>query len=156
VSGSYLFKAPSIGFALLNLKSTEHESHFQVRDFMLETDEIPMLLPTDRSFANLLRSIEAAGMGFTMLVDEHHVLQGIVSNADIRRGLLQKINALDTLSENDVVNRRPVTINENASVVDLLRLIKSKNFPITYLPVVNDTNQITGALTFFNLVKGEA
>jgi hypothetical protein len=38
----------------------------------------------------------------------------------------------------------------------LLRLIKSKNFPISYLPVVNDQGQISGALTFINLIKGEA
>jgi CBS domain-containing protein len=63
---------------------------------------------------------------------------------------------LNTISENEITNRTPVTVNENATVVELIRLIKSKKFPITYLPVVNNENKVTGALTFFNLVKGEA
>ncbi|MGL4598780.1 MAG: CBS domain-containing protein [Bacteroidia bacterium] len=156
VSGSYLFKAASIGLALLNLKSNEHESHFQVRDFMLEVNEIPTLLPRARSFENILHSIEAAGLGFTILVDETNLLQGIISNADVRKGLLKNINALEKISAADLTNENPVTVNEHASVQDLLRLIKSKQFPISYLPVVNDRNEVVGALTFFNLIKGEA
>ncbi|MGL4597249.1 MAG: CBS domain-containing protein, partial [Bacteroidia bacterium] len=156
VSGSYLFKAASIGLALLNLKSNEHESHFQVRDFMLEVNEIPTLLPRARSFENILHSIEAAGLGFTILVDESNLLQGIISNADVRKGLLKNINALEKISASDLTNENPVTVNEHASVQDLLRLIKSKQFPISYLPVVNDRNEVVGALTFFNLIKGEA
>jgi CBS domain-containing protein len=74
----------------------------------------------------------------------------------VRKGLLKHIHALSSISENEITNRTPVTVNENATVVELIRLIKSKKFPITYLPVVNDENNVTGALTFFNLVKGEA
>lgn len=156
VSGSYLFKDVTVGAALLNLKTHEHESHFLVKDFMLAQGEIPVLNPGERSFENILRNIEEYAMGFTMLADANGKMEGIISNADVRKGLLKNIGRLDSISENEITNRNPVSVNENASVIDLLRLIKSKKFPITYLPVVNDENKITGALTFFNLVKGEA
>lgn len=156
VSGSYLFKDVTVGAALLNLKTHEHESHFLVKDFMFSNGEIPVLKPGERSFEKVLRNIEDYAMGFTMLADTEGKLEGIISNADVRKGLLRNIGRLDAISENDITNRTPVTVNENATVVELLRLIKSKKFPITYLPVVNDENKITGALTFFNLVKGEA
>lgn len=156
VSGSYLFKDVTVGAALLNLKTHEHESHFLVKDFMLTNGEIPVLNPGERSFENILRNIEEYAMGFTMLADANGKMEGIISNADVRKGLLKNIGRLDAISENEITNRNPVSVNENASVIDLLRLIKSKKFPITYLPVVNDENKITGALTFFNLVKGEA
>lgn len=156
VSGSYLFKAETVGSALLNLKTHENESHFLVKDFMLSGDEIPVLLPGARNFENVLRSIEAHQMGFTILADTENKLEGIISNADVRKGLLKNIGKLDGITENDITNRTPVTVNENATVIDLIRLIKSKKFPITYLPVVDNDNRVTGALTFFNLVKGEA
>lgn len=156
VSGSYLFKAETIGSALLNLKTHEHESHFLVKDFMLAHGEIPMLKPGERSFENVLRNIEEFQMGFTILADNTGKLEGIISNADVRKGLLKKINALNEINEQDITNQTPVVVNENATVVELIRLIKSKKFPITYLPVVNNDNHVTGALTFFNLVKGEA
>lgn len=156
VSGSFLFNAESLGFALLNLKTLENESHFQVKDFMMSGDEVPVLMPENRSFENVLRNIEQYQMGFTILVDNKNNLEGIISNADVRKGLLNNINTLSAITEIDITNRTPITVNENATVVELIRLIKSKKFPITYLPVVNDTNKLVGALTFFNLIKGEA
>lgn len=156
VSGSFLFNAESLGFALLNLKTLENESHFQVKDFMMSGDEVPVLMPENRSFENVLRNIEQYQMGFTILVDNKNNLEGIISNADVRKGLLNNINTLSAITEIDITNRTPITVNENATVVELIRLIKSKKFPITYLPVVNDTNKLVGALTFFNLAKGEA
>lgn len=156
VSGSFLFNAESLGFALLNLKTLENESHFQVKDFMMSGDEVPVLMPENRSFENVLRNIEQYQMGFTILVDNKNNLEGIISNADVRKGLLNNINTLSAITEIDITNKTPITVNENATVVELIRLIKSKKFPITYLPVVNDTNKLVGALTFFNLVKGEA
>lgn len=156
VSGSYLFKAETVGAALLNLKTHEQESHFLVKDFMLSGEEIPLLKPGERSFENVLRSIENYALGFTILAGNDGKLEGIISNADVRKGLLKNIGKLDAISEGDMTNHTPVTVNENATVVELLRLIKSKKFPITYLPVVDNENKVTGALTFFNLVKGES
>ena len=55
----------------------------------------------------------------------------------------------------DITNTDPVKANENFSVMELIRFIKQQSFPISYLPVVDDTNKVTGAVTFFNLIKGE-
>jgi len=54
-----------------------------------------------------------------------------------------------------MVNRTPVVAEEDFTVVDLLKLIKQKSFPISYLPVINDKREVTGTITFFNLIKGE-
>jgi pentose-5-phosphate-3-epimerase len=156
VSGSYLFKADTLGLALLNLKTHENESHFLVKDFMLSMGEIPVLHPGQRSFAEVLKKIEEFEMGFTILAGESGQLEGIISNADVRKGLMKNIGNLNAISEKDITNLNPITVNENASVVELIRLIKSKKFPITYLPVVNNEQKVTGAITFFNLIKGEA
>jgi len=156
VSGSYLFKAETLGLALLNLKTHENESHFLVRDFMLSMGEIPVLHPGQRSFAEVLKKIEEFEMGFTILAGEAGNLEGIISNADVRKGLMKNMENLNSISEKDLINPKPVTVNENASVVELIRLIKSKKFPITYLPVVNNEQKVTGVITFFNLIKGEA
>lgn len=156
VSGSFLFKAPSVGIALLTLKTFENESQFLVKDFMLNTDEIPLSPPNRRSFGQLLQTIEDFQLGFTICTTADGILEGLVSNADVRRGLLRSIHNLHELSENELLNRNPVFVSENASVVELLRLIKSKQFPVSYLPVTDANGRVTGALTFFNLIKGEA
>ncbi|TND10539.1 MAG: CBS domain-containing protein [Bacteroidetes bacterium] len=156
VSGSYLFNAETIGLALLNLKMIESESHFQVKDFMMSREESPLLPPSKRALADVLQSIEDYRVGFTILTGESGKLEGLISNADVRRGLIKNLGNPSGISVSDMTNRNPVTVNENATVREMLRLIKSKQFPITYLPVINTDNEVTGTVTFLNLIKGEA
>ena len=155
VSGSYLMTSESMGAAMLNLKTHEVDSHFQVKDFMREADELPLLKLKDRNVIAILRSIEDYDVGFTILIDEDGKLDGIVTNADVRKGLLKHTDNLNNVSVEDITNTHPVTANENFSVMELLRFIKQQSFAISYLPVVDDENKVTGAVTFFNLIKGE-
>ena len=155
VSGSYLMTSESMGAAMLNLKTHEVDSHFQVKDFMRTADELPLLKFKDRSVNTILQSIEDFDVGFTILIDENGKLDGIVTNADVRKGLLKHIDNLNDVTVEDITNTDPVKANENFSVMELLRFIKQQSFAISYLPVVDNTNKVTGAVTFFNLIKGE-
>ena len=56
VVGSYLFSEP-IGAALLNLRTHDIDSHFEVKDFMRELDELPIVGPNDMNFKAILQSI---------------------------------------------------------------------------------------------------
>lgn len=155
VSGSYLMNSESMGAAMLNLKTHEVDSHFQVKDFMRTADELPLLKLKDRSVTDILQSIEDYDVGFTILIDEDGKLDGIVTNADVRKGLLKHTDNLNDVSVADITNTNPVKANEDFSVMELLRFIKQQSFAISYLPVVDNTNKVTGAVTFFNLIKGE-
>ena len=155
VSGSYLMNSESMGAAMLNLKTHEVDSHFQVKDFMRTADELPLLKSKDRNVTGILQSIEDFDVGFTILIDDDGKLDGIVTNADVRKGLLKHTDNLNNVSVADITNTNPVKVNENFSVMELLRFIKQQSFAISYLPVVDDTNKVTGAVTFFNLIKGE-
>ena len=155
VSGSYLMTSESMGAAMLNLKTHEVDSHFQVKDFMRTADELPLLKLKDRSVNAILQSIEDYDVGFTILIDDNGKLDGIVTNADVRKGLLKHTDNLNDVSVEDITNTNPVKANENFSVMELLKFIKQQRFAISYLPVVDDTNKVTGAVTFFNLIKGE-
>lgn len=154
VSGSYLFKAASIGNALMNLTKREIESHYKVEDFMIPLVEAPYLDEQDLTTKNILSSIESGNIGFT-LVTSNQQLSGIVSNADVRKGLLRHLDDLNNIDPSEFVNRTPVTINSNATVLEMLQLIKHSKFPIIYLPVVNNDGEAQGIVTFVNLIKGE-
>lgn len=155
VSGSYLMNSESMGAAMLNLKTHEVDSHFQVKDFMRTVEDIPLLKAQDRSVVSILQSIEDYNLGFAILIDDNGKLDGIVTNADVRKGLLKHVDNLNAVSVEDITNTKPARANENFSVMELLRFIKQQSFAISYLPVVDDNNKVTGAVTFFNLIKGE-
>ncbi len=155
VSGSYLFNSTTIGSALLNLKLNEIESHFLVKDFMLDIDESPILKEKDLSLSNVLTTMNKGKMGFVTIVDENNVFKGIIGNADLRHGLLNHINDLNSIKIDEMINKNPLVINEDYTVHQLLRFIKKQSKPILYLPVINDNKQAVGTVNFINLIKGE-
>lgn len=155
VSGSYLFNAPSIGHALMDLTKREVDSHFHVRDFMVPLAESPCISGEEASFSAILESIDTGKLGFTLVLSNGNTLKGLISNADVRKALITHGKATFDLSAYMFMNAKPVVLNENATVNDLLKLIKSCPFPILYLPVVNDAGEAQGIVTFVNLIKGE-
>ncbi len=155
VSGSYLFNSSTIGSALLNLKLNEIESHFLVKDFMLDHTETPLVFEKDMTFNGILGAMDRGKMGFTAIVGQNYRLKGIIGNADLRRGLMNHIGHLNEIDPYELINDSPLVINENYTVYQLLRFVKSKNTIIMYLPVVNNNNQLVGTVNFMNLIKGE-
>ena len=155
VSGSYLFNSSTIGSALLNLKLNEIESHFLVKDFMLDLDESPIINDADLTLANVLNVMNKGKMGFVSIVRDNNEFKGIIGNADLRQGLLNNINDLNALNIDNIINRTPLIISKDFTVYQLLRFIKKQSRPILYLPVVNNKKQAVGTVNFINLIKGE-
>ncbi len=155
VVGSYLFSKNYVGAALLNLKKEVVGSHYLVQDFMLLLDELPVLQAAQLSFANALQTIEDYKMAFVLVVNEQGVLQGLISNADVRRGLLKNIHQLNQIDVADCINLQPRCITTDKTIYDLLLFIKQSAFPIQYLPVVDENRLLKGALLFTNFIKGE-
>jgi ribulose-phosphate 3-epimerase len=155
VSGSYLFNAPSIGHALMDLTKREVDSQFEVRDFMIPLNESPKIAQEQATFAAVLESIENGKLAFTLVLGAGNKLTGLISNADVRKALLKHGTETFELPADRYMNAAPVVLPHTATVNDLLKLIKSCPFPILYLPVVNDAGEAQGIVTFVNLIKGE-
>ena len=156
VSGSYLFNQHSVGGAMLSLKNGVTDSHYRVVDFMRNLDETPAVKLSELSLRNILQSIEDAQMAFTAVIDDAGFLSGIVSNADVRKGLLKNIEDLNSIKTENLLNIEPIAISENATVTELLSFIRHQSIPINYLPVLDEEGKLTGSLTFNDLIKGEA
>jgi pentose-5-phosphate-3-epimerase/predicted transcriptional regulator len=155
VSGSYLFNGPSIGHALMNLTKRNVESQFVLRDFMIPLAESPVIHESNLSFKNILETIEKGKLGFAIVVRENNEYVGLVSNADVRKSLLNSIDDLTNLNVTSMINTDSVEIQERATVNDMLQLIKKYAFPITYLPVLDEAKNAVGIVTFVNLIRGE-
>ncbi|MFA4851555.1 MAG: CBS domain-containing protein [Bacteroidales bacterium] len=156
VIGSYLFKNDFIGSALLQLKSDDIEGHYRVKDFMLDSDEIPVLNADHITFYDVLKSIEDYKMGFTTVVDDAGVMSGLITNADVRRSLLRNYENIGNISVDDMLNRNPAYVYDYETVSDMLAYIKTLDFPVLYMPVLDENKKIVGAIKFNNLIKGES
>lgn len=157
VSGSFLVNAESVGSALISLKNEEVASHYRIKDFMHSLAETPIIEENSLTLKNTLTYIEDYDLGYVLISDKDGVLTGLISNADIRKGLLRNIDKdLNQLDVKSFINRNPIFIHQDRTIDEMLKLIKSKNFPISYLPVVDKDKKISGTVQFFNLIKGES
>jgi pentose-5-phosphate-3-epimerase/predicted transcriptional regulator len=155
VSGSYLFNAPSIGHALMNLTNRNIESEFQIKDFMIPIAECPKVEFSSITLSSVLNSIEKGNMGFCLVVDKDNQFKGLISNADVRRGMLKNLNDLNKIIAEDLINSSPTVVQEDETVFSMLKMIKKCSFPIMYLPVVEKGGKSTGIVNFTNLIKAE-
>lgn len=155
VSGSYLFKAPSIGHALMDLTSREIDSQYKIKDFMIPIEESPSVLIEDLTNENILKAIDAGNLGFCLVLNADGKLEGLSSNADIRKGLLRNLSDFNAMTPEKLVNRFPLSLNENMTVMEMMKVIRECSFQVTYLPVKDSSNRAKGIVTFVNLIKGE-
>lgn len=155
VVGSYLFKQETLGAALLQLHRPMVGSHYQISDFMLSINELPILTENELSLRKALQSIDDYKMAFTCICDAAGHLTGLISNADIRKGLLKQWEAWPNIDVHQLINRTPLKIQESATIHGLLEFIQQVDFPVQYLPVVDAQNKLKGAVLFTQLIKGE-
>jgi pentose-5-phosphate-3-epimerase len=155
VSGSYLFNAPSVGHALMNLTKREIESHFKVGDFMIPIEECPVVRLEEIDLRSVLETIEVGNLGFCLVSNQEGTLSGIISSADIRKALLKSLDQHTELNPKTMINEHPVHLFDDNTVVEMLQLIKKCNFPVMYLPVVNRAGKACGIINFVHLIKGE-
>ncbi len=158
VSGSYLFKEASVGNALMNLTQRSIGSAFRVADFMTPLHETPMFHMKNISLQNVLQTVEYGQMGVAMAVDAQYAFKGMVSSADIRKAFLKQLSNgfdLNELPVKSLINTQPIFIQEDATVLELLQLIKNSPFAVLYLPVVDSAMKLKGIVQFSNLIKAE-
>ncbi|MFN5149268.1 MAG: CBS domain-containing protein [Flavobacteriia bacterium] len=155
VSGSYLFNAPSIGHALMNLTKREIESQYHVGDFMIPLEECPVVDYADISIENILLTIEKGELGFCLVLNSDKTLMGIVSSADVRKTMLRNLKDLNAIKAQELINSNPVFVEDDETVLELLQKIKRCRFPIMYLPVLNNDRKAVGIVNFVHLIKGE-
>lgn len=155
VSGSFLVNADSVALAYLKLLVQRDHNHLCVGDVMHRLDELPVLGIADLDARRLLQTIEDYAMGYCLLVDAEGRLAGLVTNADLRRGLLQQLGQPGALDPKPLVNPSPKYISADATISQMLDKVKSLPFIVQFMPVVADGHRLVGAVNFNNLILGE-
>lgn len=155
VSGSYLFNAPSIGHALMNLTKRNIESNFHIEDFMSPLEECPIVYENELSLENVLQTIEKGNIGFCLVLKTDLTFFGLISSADIRKSLLRHLDDLNKIDVTEMLNTKPVAVKVTDTVFDMLKTIKLCKFRVMYLPVLKKDGKTAGIVNFANLIKGE-
>jgi pentose-5-phosphate-3-epimerase len=154
VSGSFLMNHFSIGSGMLSFYKAPSGGSFSVSDFMVPASYLPVLDDNDLSFEKVLQTIETFKQGFVLVTDKDQKLKGVISNADIRRGLIAQLSNLKDVDVRQMVNPNPVRIADSADLGGMLTMINELNFIILFLPVVDAAGVLKGAVLLNNLTRG--
>jgi ribulose-phosphate 3-epimerase len=154
VSGSYLVNHQNVGTAMIQLRSKNVASTFMIEDFMIPLEELPLINKSDISLLSLLEKIEKYKMGSVFVVENDQFV-GICTNADIRKGMLKNIDTLNNINVEDFININPLYVAPNHTSTEMLEIIRSVDFPVLILPVIDNNRTFKGALMFNKLIKSE-
>ena len=55
-----------------------------------------------------------------------------------------------------LINNNPITIKEEDNITTMIKSTQNHNFPISFMPVLNNNNNLVGTITFFNLINSES
>ncbi|GAA77699.1 nucleotidyltransferase family protein [Pseudoalteromonas sp. BSi20495] len=104
-----------------------------------------VVIESSVSIKEALRVIDKEALRVALVVDNNKLI-GMVTDGDVRRGILQGIELSAPVSE--IMNTNPVSANVSLSSHDLKALMQSRK--ILSLPIVNDEGQLVGLKTLYD------
>ncbi|EKE75432.1 nucleotidyltransferase family protein [Gallaecimonas xiamenensis] len=105
-------------------------------------------LTRDTTIREAMRIITQGALRIGLVCDNNDKLLGIVTDGDIRRGLLADAEMTDPAS--NVMNCRPQCANANHSKAQMLAMMRQ--FDITTLPIVDNQGKVLGLQTLKDLL----
>lgn len=123
-----------------------------VGNIMHKGDENPAVL-ADTTVQDALFVITDKGLGAVSVVDENGIMQGVLTDGDIRRGLSKGVDFLQR-PVRELMTANPKTITQDKLAAQALHLMESnKPKPITVLPVLDENRKVIGLLHMTDLVR---
>jgi arabinose-5-phosphate isomerase len=123
----------------------------KVKEVMLMGEQIPMVA-LGQTIEEALIEINRTKLGASLVVDDGLVLQGIVTDGDIRRSLLRWKDVMG-LKVETVMSTSPKMIDEEKKAVDAVAVMEHN--AITVLPVVDKRKRVRGIVHLHGLLGGK-
>lgn len=109
------------------------------------------LISPDTSILDTIKIIDNNTMQIAVIIDDRSVLLGIVTDGDIRRGILQGISLDKPVSI--IMNSKPIFANEAQDKNAILAKMKAKS--LQQIPIINSDGIIVGMEILRNLIGSQ-
>ena len=120
-----------------------------IDDLMHTGDTMPRV-GIDTPLTDALMEVTRKGLGMTAVVDDQGKLTGVFTDGDLRRTIDHRIDLHDALVK-DVMTADCKTAHPGMLAAEALQIMDSTK--INALPVVNDDNELVGALNMHDLLR---
>ncbi|UPR33114.1 nucleotidyltransferase family protein [Vibrio cyclitrophicus] len=109
------------------------------------------LIPESSTIKQALEIINTEALRVAVVVDQKQKLLGMISDGDIRRGLLNNLTLSDSVVK--VMNSSPITAKYGASKESLVTLMEQKQ--ILSVPLIDQDGKIVGLETLHSALSKE-
>ena len=119
---------------------------------MHKGDSNPVIFENS-SVKDALFAMTDKGLGAVSVIDENYMLQGLMTDGDVRRGLEKGINFL-SLPVKEGMTKKPIVITPDKLAAEALHLMeKHVPHPITVLPVADNNGKSVGMIHITDLLR---
>lgn len=123
-----------------------------VGDIMHSGEENPVVVG-ETTVQEALFVITDKGLGAVSVIDANGVMQGVLTDGDIRRGLSKGVDFLQR-PVTELMTKQPKTITKDKLAAQALHIMESNHpKPITVLPVIDADTKVIGLLHMTDLVR---
>lgn len=120
----------------------------RVKDIMQNLDKIAICSANTR-ISQVVLEMTKKNLGIACVIDDNS-LQGIVTEGDLRRALIEKDNFFN-LEAKDIMTKNFKSIEPDKLAMEALELMEKFEKQISVLPVLNDKNNLLGVLRLHDL-----
>ena len=99
------------------------------------------------SLREVIVAMTQARHGIAVVSDSGQMMQGVITDGDLRRAMMRSDFDLDKIVAADVMTTNPVTLPENAMLADAENLMREKH--IKHVVIIDATNRPCGIVEFF-------
>lgn len=118
-----------------------------VRDIMHTDEHLPVVSP-DSSIRNAILEMTSKKLGATLICDQYHSLLGVFTDGDLRRAFEQD-KVKDKIGK--MISPCKFIAHIDDLAVDALNIMQAHE--ITILPVIDDSQKVTGVIHMHDLLK---
>ena len=121
----------------------------KVSDLMHQGTALPRVTP-DTPLTDVLVEMTAKRLGMALVLNDEDRLQGVFTDGDVRRTIESGVSLSDT-AVREVMTESGHVIPATALAVEALQIMQEEK--IQGLPVINEADQVVGALNFQDLLQ---
>ena len=121
-----------------------------VEDLMHSGEAVPMV-KTDTLMKDAIIEISSKRLGITAVTNDGRVLEGVITDGDLRRGLEKFGEKFFSLEAGDVMTHKPKNLRKNMLAAKAVAIMEK--YAITVLMVTDEQNNIEGILHLHDLLR---
>lgn len=99
-----------------------------------------------------INEMTTKGLGAVVIVDDSGKLSGIITDGDLRRALMSKIDIYNSIVD-DIMTVSPLYIKCGELAVSALQIMERKEKSISVLPVVDANNTVIGMIRNHDIIQ---